>query len=533
MIKERVKILLLWLGGFLYVLPAYNKYWAPFDEGIIVVAVQRLLAGEIPYKDFFMVMYPPGQIYTLGAIFSVFQNPLIVGRIYTVLVSVAIAVLSYSMTRVLTKNKIVSIFAYVMTLTSLGPRLGTIPAPIWPGVALSLLALYVFILFLHNKKTMYVLFSGLACGAAILFRHDLGLSAGLAISLVLAVGLLWRRGIASLLIFISGVLVVTLPVIACFVRIGAAKDLYNSLISFTFVHSKTAVIPFPVPCFDPNMIFHQSLNFITVNQFYIPVIIYSVVLVILFARFMKNRNCEGAEDLSVLALAIYGILIFKEVYTRADPAHLLMMMAPATILSAYIISGAFSRKSKMGAASIIKYIVSIILIFLFALLLVKNTDKYLKNGFTKVFKKGIIKTGFPGKGTIYIPKEERAEVLDTINYIKENTSPKERIYIGNTAHWKDDFGGTLILYYLTDRLPSTKFYELLPGLVTDKDVQVEIKNSIMLHNVKLIVLQDVATDGLKKEDAPKDRLILDEFIERNYVPAAKFGKYNIYKKRGY
>lgn len=532
MIKKSTAFLL-WIFGFIYTVPVYNKYWAPFDEGIIVVAVQRLLAGEIPYRDFFIIMYPPGQIYILSAIFKIFQNPLIAGRIYTVLISVAIAVLSFYMTRILTKNRIVSIFVYIMTLTSLGPRLGTIPAPIWPGVLLSLLALYIFMLFLHNRKAVYILFSGLVCGAAMLFRHDLGISAGLAISLVLIMSLLWRRSVVSLLIFISGAAAITLPVIAYFLRIGAGNDLYNSLISFAFVHSKTAIISFPAPCFDPNMIFHQSLNFITVNQFYIPVIAYSVILIVLFARFINNKDGERAEDLSMLALLIYGVLIFKEVVVRADPAHLLLMMSPATILSACIIGSAFLERPKISAASIFKYTASIILIVLFTLLLIKNTDKYLKNGFTKVFKKGIIATDFPGKGTIYIPKEERAEVLDTIKYIRENTLSKDRIYVGNTAHWKNDFGGTLILYYLADRLPSTKFYELAPGLVTDKDVQEEIRNSLVSHDVKLIILQDVDTGGLKKENAPKDSLILDEFIARNYVPVIKFGKYNIYKKKGY
>jgi hypothetical protein len=41
------------------------------DEAIPVVAAMRILDGDRPYRDFW-VIYPPGQLYLLAALFRIF-----------------------------------------------------------------------------------------------------------------------------------------------------------------------------------------------------------------------------------------------------------------------------------------------------------------------------------------------------------------------------------------------------------------------------------------------------------------------------
>jgi len=62
-------------------------------------------------------------------------------------------------------------------------------------------------------------------------------------------------------------------------------------------------------------------------------------------------------------------------------------------------------------------------------------------------------------------------------------------------------------------------------------MQKEIKNSLVKYDVKLLVLQDVDLGGQKKEEAPKEIQVLDDFIEEHYSLAKKFGKYNIYLRK--
>lgn len=515
----------LWLLSFAYTFPVYNKYWAPFDEGIIAVAAQRLLAGEIPYKDFFIVMYPPGQIYVLAALFKIFSCSLIAGRIYTVLLSVTSSMLVFFMTRMLTKNRTASIVAWFIALTSLGPRLGAIPAPIWPGVLLGLFSIYIFILYLKKEKTAYLFMAGVMAGAAVTFRHDIGIFASIAIILPLIAQAgggpkILRRIIA----FVFGASLIVLPWVLYLIRSSASRDMFNSLITFTSIHQKTASMPFPRPCLDLNMIFHGSLQFININQFYIPVLIYGVILVFLALRI---KSLSGSEkNLSLLAILLFGIFTFNQARIRPDPAHLLSAIEPSAILFGFLLSdstGALKR------GLIIRRAATALILFLFLLLSIKNIDKCLKNTYTKVYKKSIVATKFD-RGTIYVPKEEQEEVLNTLQFIRRNTDSGDRIYVGNIVHWKDDFGGNTLLYFLADRLPCTKFYELLPGLITDGAVQREIVNSLKLHDVKLLVLQDVDVAGLKADSQPKDSLMLDNFIKENYRFTARFGRYSLYTK---
>ena len=522
-------ISILWLASLAYTLPVYNKYWAPFDEGIIVVAAQRLLAGEIPYKDFFIVMYPPGQIYMLAAIFKLFASSLIAGRIYTALISVGISMLVFFITRILTKNLVISIFSWLMVLTSLSPRLGALPAPIWPGMLLGILSVYIFIRYLKNPKSSSIFIAGLTAGAAILFRHDIGIFAALSILLPLLIEALNKKSVKYIIFFVSAISFITIPWVAYFLSLSASKDIFNSLIAFTFIHEKTAGIPFPRPCFDLNMIFHGSLHFINVNQFYLPILVYGYTLIRLLARVLRYSWRIEAEGLSLLSILSFGMFTFNHVRIRSDAAHLLTVLAPAMILSAFILHDAFSSGFKFKLKCIAKYATGLVIAMLLGLLLIKNVDKYIKNTYIKVYRYDIVKVGFE-RGALYLPREEAGDVLSTVKFIKENTGTGDRIYIGNIAHWKDDFGGSTVLYFLADRLPSAKFYELLPGLVTNKEVQIEIRDSLIHKDVKLIVLQDVEMAGLERSGVPEERRILDDFIEREYKATARFGKYNIYKR---
>lgn len=519
----------LWLAGFLYTVPVYNKYWAPFDEGIIAVAAQMLLAGEIPYKDFFIVMYPPGQIYVLAAIFKIFSYSLTAARLYTVFVSLAGAMLVFFMTRLLTKNLAISIFAWLMVLTSLSPRLGAIPAPIWPGMLLGVLSLYIYMLYLKNGKLSYVIVAGTVCGAAIAFRHDIGIFASAAILFPLSMEVSYKKFFKRIVFFIAPILAITSLWLAYFISKSASKDIFNSLVAFTSIHQKTAALPFPRPCLDLSMIFHGSLQFINVNQFYIPILAYIFISAfLLFKGFGRSRYDEMTR-LSLTAILLFGVFTFNQARIRTDPAHLLTVIHPTIVLCAFILYDTFSQKFNTRPSYLTKCLIAGLIAVLLPLLLIKNIDKYLKNTYTKVYKKSIIKTVFD-RGSIYVPKDEREDVLSTIEFIKDNTLPDDRIYIGNMAHWKDDFGGSTIIYFLANRLPAVKFYELLPGLVTDRETQQEIRDSLKEKDVKLIILQDVDTGALKREDASRDVRILDDFIQANYAPAAKFGKYNLFKR---
>ncbi|MGB2706256.1 MAG: glycosyltransferase family 39 protein [Candidatus Omnitrophota bacterium] len=507
-----------------YTLPAYNKYWAPYDEGIITVASQCLLAGELPYKDFFIIMYPPGQIYFLAFLFKIFSFSLTAGRIYTVLLSVGISLLVFYMTLMLTKRRLISLLSWFFVLVSLAPRLGAIPSPIWPGVFLGLLTIYVYMRYLENPKYSYIILAGIIAGLAVLFRHDIGIFAiASVLGSLFIMAIRDKKAIGRAAVFSASAFVVITPCIAYFVSKSASRDLMKSLIFFPFIHQKTASLPFPAPCFNPNMIFHGSLSFIKINQYYIPILVYFFAFIYLVSRLFKKELYKG-ENLALVSILLFGIFTFNQVITRTDPAHLLTVIQPAAILFGFLAHKALLQEPSPWIKKAPLYAAVAILLFLFMLLSVKNMDKYVKNNFRKVYKKDVIKTQFD-RGSIYVPKDEREEVLKTLRFIKKNTSSGERIYIGNIVHWKDDYNGSILLYFLADRLPATKYYEQAPGLLARAGVQEEIRDSLAKHKTKLLVLQDIVLPRSRGDS------LLDVFIRKNYKFVKKFGKYNIYLKK--
>jgi len=556
----KVIFLILLIASLAYTFPVYNKYWAPFDEGIVTVAAERLMAGEVPYRDFFIIMYPPGQVYVLAFLFKLFLTSLIIGRIYAVLVSVGLSIMVFYMARLLTKNILISFLSWFITLISAAPRLGAIPSPILPGVLFGLVAIFFLMKHQEDGRPTFIVLSGLFAGLAILFRHDIGLYALCSTLIALVFKFYYdKKAAREALILIASASPLVILCIFYLVFLGAGKDMADSLILFPFIHEKTAIIPFPQPCFDLNMIFHGGLHFIMINQYYIPVLVYFFTGAYL-VRSLIIKRLYSRENIMVVSLVVFGMLTFNQVRVRTDVPHLLTVIQPAVILFGFILGKTFFTTGEsaisfrpphgMFSRGVRLFILLYVFIVtgLFMLLSIKNVDKYIKNAFRKAYKKDIIETQFD-VGRIYIPKDERNDLLDVVKFVKDNTKPTDKIYVGNIAHWKDDFGGSLILYTLTGRLPSTKYYELAPGLVTDPGVQKEIKESLIRHNVKLIVLQDIDLGGMERKTqtqtqtrpgtgalartfhtnapVPTERLILDTYISRNYRQIKKFGKYNV------
>src|SRR4029434_508065 len=85
---------LAWLLGLVaFLLLAHAAFFA-LPHGKIVVGAERILEGEIPYRDFW-TMYAPGQFYLLALMFKIFGTHLLVEVIATSIVCAAAACVCY------------------------------------------------------------------------------------------------------------------------------------------------------------------------------------------------------------------------------------------------------------------------------------------------------------------------------------------------------------------------------------------------------------------------------------------------------
>src|SRR5689334_6046278 len=94
MSRRTATALLLLAFTFLFQIASLQRDLNVYDEGVVLVAAQRILDGDIPYRDFWH-MYAPGQAYTVAALFKLFSTALWVERLWDVLARVIITMMAW------------------------------------------------------------------------------------------------------------------------------------------------------------------------------------------------------------------------------------------------------------------------------------------------------------------------------------------------------------------------------------------------------------------------------------------------------
>src|SRR3990172_6805151 len=103
------------LFSFLVLIFFFNRGFAYYDEGFILHAAQRILQGELPYKDFDLI-YTPGTVFLTAASFKVFGESILTGRILALLVSLLAGCLVFQVCHRATKNSLgafLAVFVYL------------------------------------------------------------------------------------------------------------------------------------------------------------------------------------------------------------------------------------------------------------------------------------------------------------------------------------------------------------------------------------------------------------------------------------
>src|SRR5947207_4710934 len=91
-------VLLLFMGSCLYLKFFYNYTTLHSDEGIVLEGAQRILRGQVPYRDFFS-FYTPGSYYWTVLLFKIFGNSILVPRTALVVYGGVFSALTYLLAR--------------------------------------------------------------------------------------------------------------------------------------------------------------------------------------------------------------------------------------------------------------------------------------------------------------------------------------------------------------------------------------------------------------------------------------------------
>lgn len=160
------------------------------DEGILLGGAERILHGQVLYRDIFS-FYTPGSYYGLALLFRWFGDFLVVPRLTLLAEGAVMAALTYLIARRVAARWAALLAAYAVAIAGL-PYYFTAFSN-WNCTFLAYLALYAAVLWLESPRPWLAAIMGFLAGLACLTQQSKG--AGLALGLVLAG--LWLAGQAE------------------------------------------------------------------------------------------------------------------------------------------------------------------------------------------------------------------------------------------------------------------------------------------------------------------------------------------------
>lgn len=149
--------------------------------GANLVPSERVLKGEVPYRDFYKIQTPG--ILLLNAGLFKFWGTTLLAALAGVLV---FKVLTVAMVFIISRLVVPSLTAVVPTLLAfvwLPPGGPFRPAPIQYEMLFLLAATYFTLLWLDSKKALHIFAAGLAVGLVAIFKQNVGVYAAIALGL--------------------------------------------------------------------------------------------------------------------------------------------------------------------------------------------------------------------------------------------------------------------------------------------------------------------------------------------------------------
>jgi len=190
--RDRFIALLIFVGclGYLYLFRRFTSIEP--DEGIVLQAATRVLAGQVAYRDFFS-FYTPGSFYLIAGFFRLFGNSFLVARTSLVVSGAICSLMTYALARRVCSRGI-SAFAAVLA-TAVGAAFRFEVLHNWYSTAFACFTVYSAVRYVERQNHSWAFATGSFAAVTFLFEQSKG--GGLALGLLVGF-LLLRKSLRHL-----------------------------------------------------------------------------------------------------------------------------------------------------------------------------------------------------------------------------------------------------------------------------------------------------------------------------------------------
>jgi hypothetical protein len=321
------------LGYFL----SYARYGLAYDEGYLLDGVEKVMEGQVIYRDFHHT-YAPGRFYLVAAAFEAFGKSLLVERYIFALLQALKCSLAFLIVWAITGNGF-ALVAPVLIMMAPGP---------WHKVffsSLGFLATYAVMISIGRGMRRLVI-CGAVVGLCAVFRQDsaafavLGGFAGLVFGLAArTTGV--RRFAAELGGLLIGLALVGIPVLLYFSWQGALAPMLYKMTKDGMLDNMTNRIPYPGLAAETGIDAAYSAYILPVRLiFYLPFAVYGLAGFILVRNLIVRRFGPRVTEMIVLVTA--SVLAVNQSVWRSDIGHLLQTQQYVFLLVPVVLASAFS-----------------------------------------------------------------------------------------------------------------------------------------------------------------------------------------------
>jgi hypothetical protein len=538
-LSSRQKSALVLLGlGLLFLLPLRGLLRAqgpPMEEGFMLVFPERVLAGDIPNRDF-LHLYGPGSLWSLAAVYKVFGTQLFVERLYGLAQLISIVAGMYGLARFW--GRTVAVFCGVIALIIILPPIGLTALAWTGGVGLGLLGLLATLTGRRRAKPetndglVWALVGGLLASAALLFRLDLVVAVGLA-----GLAALWGTEWRFKLRFAAGLGVGVVGYLVHMAMAGPYTVFKGMVLEPVFDLRGGRRLPVPPPWDHLDGFLQKSGNYMP-NHWPVPALTTSAQLTVWFFLLLaavaflvavgiwsvrKDRSRFLARVL--LAVALFSVGLLPQGLQRVDSAHFAWVscvpfafvpVAVLEIMRARSPSASYRRQAILAGGGAL----------LMMLLAVPQFTGWAYTDYVaQTFGKHRLVFPITHNGrTFYYGRLEVAEAArEMLAKVPEISKPGDRLLVGTTDMRKTPVSEAYLYYLLPELPPATYFIEMDPGVANAKASRLASD----LRSADIAILSGAWNDW----DEPNDSRKFGS-AEPNRVLAKRFcvvGEYGIYR----
>jgi hypothetical protein len=495
------------LFSLIYHMPIIGQETNPYDEGIVVVAASRILAGQLPYLDFWSI-YPPGQDWTTAFFFELFGTNFLVARILDIVTKALLSLVVYQLALELSGRVKIALMAWALSVLWIG--FGNLPLyPVYAALIFAIAAIYLFQVYSRTSQSKFLLYCGFSTAITCLFRIDIGFYVSVALIITLGCYRYFFQQVflKPVLLLIVGGGVLGIPLLVGLIQqVGFGNLVDQLIISPAKIIPQYRAIPYPAA---PR---HDNFHF-----FVFPVTL-ALGLLLPPAQCWRHKNYT-TNMLGISLVALTGLLFLNQARVRSDDIHLLPAAIACVVITPSLMKLLISESNNPRTLGL-SISVCCLLMLPFVQPVRLKADSFHRGDYNVWSKSAATSAGYATTGD---------SLQSVVSHIQCHTDSKDLIYVGAKDH--DQFiANDVSIYFLAQRQPATKYHELHPGITTTEAIQWEIIQELTDSDVKLIVLTDRywSEPNLSSENLKVN--ILDDFIRQQYALKISYGPYEVWHR---